>query len=250
MKYVAFSLLILFSLWAKTSHAQALNVVTEHWPPFNYQLANKEIGGIATEKVTRVLKEANIDFTLNLYPWARSYHMALSQPNTLIYSIYRNKQREHLFHWACPLLPRQDLYLFTLSKNKSIQKVDTKNLKQFKIGIVRQEIASIHLKAQGLKEGKELYVSASDDNNLKLLLEGKVDLIIGTIPSMKMRLENLNKAFSVLTAIDFPEINQDSEHCMAFSLNTPIYLVDKVRSALKKLNQADDHKSKLKAISH
>ena len=239
MKYIVLSLLILVSFSAKTYQAHTLTVVTEHSPPYNYQLKNNKIVGIATEKIIKVLNEANIEYTLNIYPWARSYELALIQPNTLIYSIYRNKHREPLFQWVCSLLPKDDLYFFVLKKNNSIQfkTINIENLKKFKIGLISQGLASIYLRAQGLKEGKELYISSNDDTNLNLLLHEQVALIIVTLPSMKMRMKNLNKDLSILRKINFPEINKDSERCMAFSLDTPTYIVDKVRSALHKINK-------------
>ena len=237
MKYFFFSLLIFVSFSAKTYQAYTLTVVTEQSPPYNYQLKNKKIVGIATNKIIKVLNEAKIEFTLNIYPWARSYKLALTQPNILIYSIYRSKEREPLFQWVCSLLPKDDLYFFALKKNDSIKTINIEKLKQFKIGIIRQGLASIYLKAQGFKEGKELYVSSNDDTNLNLLLNENVDLIIVTLPSMKMRMENINKDLSIVRKINFPEINKESERCMAFSLDTPTHIVNKVRSVLHKINK-------------
>jgi len=214
-----------------------LNVVTEHSPPFNYQLKNKQIVGTATDKVIKALNEANIDFTHSLYPWARSYKLAMTQPNTLIYSIYRNKQREHLFQWACPLILDSDLYFFALKNKHSMQTMDIENLALFKTGIVRGGLAATYLKARGLQEGKELYSASDDDVNLKLLLNEEIDFIIGTIPSMSRRMRNMNMDVATFKKINFPEINKDSERCMAFSLDTPTDVVDKVRTALQKINK-------------
>ncbi len=219
-----------------SNQTQSLKVVTEHNPPFNYQLRNDKIVGSATNKVLEVLDEAKIDFTLNIYPWARSYKMALSQPNTLIYSIFRNKQREPLFQWVCPLLPGDELYLFSLKKNDAIQLKNIEDLKKYKIGVVREGIDSVYLKSQGFKEGKELYPSSNDGINLKLLLQEKVDLIISGTPSIEKRLKNISQNLSIVRKVSFPELNKDIELCMAFSLNTPSHIVDKVRTALHKVN--------------
>jgi len=239
LKYILLTLMICASFSVKAIQDQMLHVVTEHSPPFNYQLKNEEIVGSATEKVIKALNDSNIDFTLDIYPWARAYKLALTQPNTLIYSIYRNKERKDLFQWACPLLPRNDLYLYALKKNSSMKTVNIDNLKQFKTGIVRQGLVSTFLKGQGFQEGKELYVATDDTTNLKLLLEGKVDLVIATITSMKNRMEGINQALPLLRRINFPEINIDTELCLAFSLDTPSNIVDKVRIALHNINQTD-----------
>jgi len=236
LKHLLLLFLIFAAFSAKPNQAQVLKVVTEHNPPFNYQLRNDKIVGSATDKILKVLEEANIEFTLNIYPWARSYKMALTQPNTLIFSIFRNKQRESLFQWICPLLPGDELYLFALKKNNLIQITNLEDLKQYKIGVVREGIDSVYLKSQGFKEGKELYPASNDGINLKLLLQEKVDLIISGTPSMKKRLKNINQNLSIVKKVSFPELNKDIELCMAFSLNTPSHIVDKVRAALYKVN--------------
>jgi len=239
LKYIFLTLMICTSFSVKAMQDQILHVVTEHSPPFNYQLKNKKIVGSGTDKVIKALDEANIDFSLDIYPWARAYKLALTQPNTLIYSIYRNKERKNLFQWACPLLPRNDLYLYALKKNSSVKAVNIDNLKQFKTGIVRQGLVSTFLKGKGFEEGKELYVATDDTTNLKLLLEGKIDLVIATITSMENRMKSINQALPLLRRVNFPEINIDTELCLAFSLDTPSDIVDKVRNALHNINHTD-----------
>ncbi len=232
------SLMMLFASFSISANQDfILKVVTEHSPPFNYQLKNKQIVGTATDKVIRALNEANIKFTHSLYPWARSYKLALTQPNTLIYSIYRNKQREHLFQWVCPLVLDSDLYLFALKKKHAMKTLTTENLALFKTGIVRGGLGATYLQAHGLREGKELYSASNDDINLKLLLNEKIDFIIGTIPSLSRRMKNMNMDVAVFRRINFPEINKNSERCMAFSLDTPSYIVDKVRIAIQQINK-------------
>lgn len=231
MKYVITIIIcLLLSYNSQAEQHTKLLVVTEHWPPFNYKLPDNSIGGIATKRVIEILNRAEIDFEIQLYPWARAYHLAQSQRNVLIYSIYRNKEREKFFHWICPILPTTELFLFTLS-NSRIQANDIDELKKYTIGIVRKEVASIYLKAKGFKEGDNLFVSTNDDINLKALINRKIDFIIGTVPSMTARLRAIGKDFSTLRKIRFAGINENTEHCMALSLATPQHIVKKLQHA-------------------
>lgn len=75
-----------------------LKVVTELSPP-NQTRINNEVMGYSTEIVRLILAAANIDATIEIYPWARAYKMARSKPNTLIYSLAKTADREPLFHW-------------------------------------------------------------------------------------------------------------------------------------------------------
>ena len=50
-----------------------------------------------------LLKREKIEFTLEVFPWARGYKMALNEPNTALYSTTRTPERETLFKWVGPL---------------------------------------------------------------------------------------------------------------------------------------------------
>ena len=85
------------SALAKTNE---LEVVTESWPPFI--ISGQDVSGIDTDRVRKILNDTGINYTIKIYPWARSYYLATNKPNVLIYSIHKSKQREPLFHWYCP----------------------------------------------------------------------------------------------------------------------------------------------------
>jgi len=235
-RFIWFSLLSCVLLYHQVHANESITVVTEDWPPYSYRLDNGDIGGIATEKIKQVLAKADIPYTLNLYPWARSYEMALTQKNVLVYSIYRHDKREPLFHWLCPLLPKVKLYFFALVKNRHIEIKDIEDVRKYTVGLVRREVAASFLKEKGFKEGKNLYFSADDYINLNQLLKGQVDIIVTTARSIKMRLKKLNKDFNQVKAFYLEELNAATENCMAFNLNTSAELVDKVRRALKEIN--------------
>ena len=94
-QYLTFSLLL---GWLCTNTvAQPLNVVTENWPPYNYQSPSGEIHGIATDNVREILALTDLSYQIRVNPWARSLHLAKTKPNTLIYSIYRSAEREPYF---------------------------------------------------------------------------------------------------------------------------------------------------------
>ena len=101
------------------SPSDKLLVVTESWFPYNYLDSKGEITGSSTAVVTSVLKHANITYEIDLYPWQRSYSIAIAQDNILIYSIYRTPSRENFFHWICPLLssPLHSFYKLSSRKN-------------------------------------------------------------------------------------------------------------------------------------
>src|SRR5690606_13549359 len=79
-----------------------IQVVTEVSPP-HQTLEQGKVKGVSTELVQAILNEANIPAEIAIYPWARAYHIAVNQPDTLIYTMARTPEREHKFHWIGPV---------------------------------------------------------------------------------------------------------------------------------------------------
>jgi polar amino acid transport system substrate-binding protein len=62
-----------------------LNIVTEHFPPFQIVESNT-ITGLSSEIIKATLKTAQFSYNLSAYPWSASYQQALKQANTCIYT--------------------------------------------------------------------------------------------------------------------------------------------------------------------
>ena len=98
LKKVCYCLLLVLCLACFSSVAKdSLRVVTEEWPPYNYSNENGKVVGAATAKVRWVLEQADIDYTLNSYPWARAIDLASTKKNVAIFSVYRTEIREQQF---------------------------------------------------------------------------------------------------------------------------------------------------------
>ncbi len=83
------------------AHAAPLLIITEHSPPASMK-AGDEITGRETEKVREMMARTGTDYKLDLLPWKRAYTMALSQPQTCVYSTSRTPERDRLFKWVGP----------------------------------------------------------------------------------------------------------------------------------------------------
>ncbi len=79
-----------------------LIILTEEYPPDNY-MENGKVVGDSTEIVVEILKRIGSKLTrqdIRLVPWARAYGEALNDKSTIVYSIGRTTEREHLFKWG------------------------------------------------------------------------------------------------------------------------------------------------------
>lgn len=229
--------LILYTTSISSSNAsEKITVVTEEWSPYNFLLNDNTISGIATERVKRVMKQAQLDYSITLYPWARAYNLALKQPNTLIYSIVRSPERNQLFHWLCPLIPTPGLFFFALKDNSQIKINQLDDAKAYTVGTTRNDFFTLYLHEKGFTPGKNLYISANDDISIAQLINNKVDLIIDSHAAITARLNKIGGKKAQVRALFKLETIQSLDICMALNLATPIDTVNKISKALKQVN--------------
>ncbi|WDD98014.1 substrate-binding periplasmic protein [Thalassomonas actiniarum] len=229
LKNSAFIVIFSLQFISAACAREPLEVVTEDWPPYSFLLPDGTVGGIATEKVRTVLDKAGLEYRINLYPWVRAYKMALTQKNVLIYSIYRSKERESKFQWLCPLLPTHPMYFYALSSRKDIKVKTLEDLKQYTIGITKEEYGYQYLLEHGFKENKQLDITPNYDINLRKLIEKRVDFIVESSHTMQMRLQDIGYNFERVTPVFEMDTDTVADNCMAFSLKTPPEIVEQVR---------------------
>ena len=225
-----FILLAYFTLLSSSISAAQLQVVTEHREPLNFVNDKGEIVGDATRVVKQILEHAAVDYELNIYPWARAYRKAKTEPNTLIYAIRRTNEREKEFHWVCPIIPSEREFIYRLSSRQDVQLVYFEDAKFYSLGVVRDDFTHEKLVTHGFKH---LDVNNDSLANLKKLLKGRVDLIVQSDSTITRHLAALDIPQSRVTAALPFELEQPT--CLALNKHTSKELVDKIRTSHSKL---------------
>lgn len=218
-------------LWAASAWGQTLTVVTEEYPPYNFQGSDKRISGMATEVVAEILKRTKTSYKLGIYPWARAYQMAQDAPNVLIYSIGRNDQREALFKWVGVIAP-YDVYLYRLKSRPDVKIASMADIKQYRIGAVRDDVRAQYLE----KAGVPLDLVIEDSANAKKLASQRIDLF----PIDELALVALYKregldSGSVVKVFRLEALSAGLY--MAFSNQTPDEMVRKCKAALAQIKR-------------
>ena len=84
-----------------TAWSSELSFVTEHFPPFSYEVsATKQGTGPMTEVVTAVCNKIRAQCTIQAYPWRRAMLMAKSGEVDGIFSFLRTPEREQSFFFS------------------------------------------------------------------------------------------------------------------------------------------------------
>lgn len=219
-------------LWATFTWGQPLNVVTEEYPPYNYQDSQtKKISGMATEVVEEVLKRTRISYKLGIYPWARAYQMAQDAPNVLIYAIGRNEQRETLFKWVDVIAP-YDVYLYRLKSRPEVKVQSVDDIRHYRIGAVRDDVRAQYLE----KAQVPLDLVVEDSANAKKLASRRIDLFpIDELAQVALyKREGMDPA-SVVKVFKLEALSAGLY--MAFSKQTPDNVVHKCKLALAEIKK-------------
>ncbi|MCJ8319159.1 MAG: transporter substrate-binding domain-containing protein [Colwellia sp.] len=217
------------------SPSDKLLVVTEPWFPYNYVDSKGEITGSSTKVVTSVLKHANIRYKIELYPWQRSFSIAIAQDNVLIYSIYRTPSREKFFHWICPLLSSPIHSVYKLSRRKNLHIKKESDLNKYSYSITRGTFLHKLFLSKGMEEGVNLFLTSSNKSNLQKLLKNRVDLLVETEEAIVQMLANLKLPNKTIEKVYSLKPEDQADLCMAISKGTPSHIIDKVRSSYQAL---------------
>jgi polar amino acid transport system substrate-binding protein len=219
-------LLLAGGTWA----AAPLTVVTEEFPPYSYAEGGK-LAGYSVEVVKRALAEAGLAHSMTLYPWARAYHMGLSQPNVLIFSIVRTPEREQQFQWIAQIAKRS-VYLYKLAKRRDINVATVADLRRYRIAANRGDIVEETLHQLGMESD----LSNQDQTSLRKLIAGRVDLMVASEASIKGVCAGSGISCALLErTMPMPGL---TDYYVAASLGTPAETVRLLRAAFAKVKDS------------
>jgi len=232
-KILLFCLLILFTVNA-LGEKVFINAVTEDAYPVQY-IHKNEIIGPATELVHTVLQVAKLDYDIQAYPWARAYDQAITQKNTLIYSIARTPEREDKFKWVGSIL-KLEYHMVGLNDLNLPRPITLEALKKLKIGALRSSVTHKYLLSKGFEN---IYLLSKPEQSINLLRSGRIDLFPISYSSFQLYCLKLRIDCQQLSSI-FKLENLSSSLYMAFSKTTDDKIVARARAAYQKvMHQAE-----------
>lgn len=209
--------------------------ITESLPPLQIGHANTEPTGAMIDVIKEVIKEAGFKSDIEVYPWARTYRLGQQQKNTFIFSILRSDNRENLFQWVGELYTIRAF--LAARKDRTEVNVDTLlDAQDYKIGVIRDSQAETYLKAKGFSEPLHLYISQSYSGMWANLFNKNTDITFTNNTIWRPQVEkaglNADNIALLYEVKDFASVLY-----LAASPNTDKQLVEKAKSALKKIKQ-------------
>ncbi|MEE4307061.1 transporter substrate-binding domain-containing protein [Pseudomonas alliivorans] len=224
-------LCLLLSAPARADHYQ---VVTEEWPPYNYS-ENGQITGMTTEIVRAIMKVTGHDLTIVLAPSMRASLTLKMRPRTIMYSMFRTPEREHVYKWVGPIL-EEAIHPYQLAAAPPVtsleQLLHAPQITTRHAGLLPDMLQSLGF--------KNLDKSATESVQLyRMLLSDRTAIIIGdTDAGVAYQSRQLNIAPGTLRQIPI-ELYRSSLY-IAFSRDCEDDVVDSWASALETLRQSGE----------
>lgn len=242
MKQCAICLLFISAVWVGHVDAQHLAIYTEEFPPFNFT-EKDQITGVSTEIVRHVMADAGIQYHITSLPCNQTYEKAQVEPNTLIFSISRNKSRERLFKWIGIIVPTS-YFVMALKSRSDIQIASLEDMKKYKIGTTVDDIVEIWLIGKGFDTG-ELYRTSGDNaaqKNFINLLNKRIDVwpFPDAVAYYIVRKSGHSNPDLLINKV-FPIEELSGGFHIAASLKTPDNVVFKISQSLRKFKQSDEY---------
>jgi len=168
-RFATNAFLSLLGLTLTASATQALTLVTEENPPFNYTEQGKVVG-ISTEIVAELGRRGAIPLQIQAMPWEQAYLAAQRDKDTCIYSTARLENRERLFSWIGPIATNQWVLLGKSDFAGSVKAIG--DARKYRVGVVARDAKIEFLMSQGVTDLREV---SEDSLNPPRLVLGRDD---------------------------------------------------------------------------
>lgn len=214
-------------------HAQTIRAVTDDYPPYIYR-ENGKPTGVAVEIVQTLFTEANIEGTIEFFPWARAYKMGLNVPNVLVFTMSRTPEREALFHWIGPVFT-VTVGLYKLKTRTDIEVTTLEDAKQYTIGTVMGYASEKELLKAGFEFGKQIDQVKNEKLNVTKFLIERFDLICSTDLVLAYNLNQAGHDFREVEKVVTLE-GQFNEY-MGLNIESDDAIVEQLRVAFDRMKQ-------------
>lgn len=231
-----FSGAVLLCLSICSTQAGPIRVVTEELPPYN-MTRDGQLTGMSTEVVQAVLKEVNVQASIQSMPWARAYDLALHDPDVLIYSITRTPAREHLFKWVGTIAASR-WYIYSAASHP-ITLLDLNDARDWQTATVNEDVGEQYLIGKQFVIGQHLQSSNRYELNYQKLQTGHVDLWISDELNAAWLAHQAGEepARTLVQSLRIPELEESGGFNMAFSTGTTDATVELFREGLNTIRE-------------
>lgn len=230
-------LLLVFCGPAAAASIDDIVFMTEQYPPYNLE-ADGKLQGIAVDTLVEMLQRSGSSQTrenIEMLPWARGYKRVQSDPNTCLFSTTRTEEREDLFKWVGPIAP--NTVSLIARKDRNIKIESEADLKNYKIGTIRDDVAEQYLINAGIALDNMERVAKSI-LNIKKLNRERIDLWAygENVAMWELKANGFDPA-------DYEPVHELNRKELYFALNkqTPDAVIQEMQAVLDAMKADGEH---------
>lgn len=212
------------------AESKGLDVLTEEWGPITFE-ENGKARGFAVDVVEAIQAQIKDNTVIQVVPWTRAFHEAQRQPNVVLFTVIRNKDREKLFTLLGPL-GSCEVSFYGLEKShlrvNSLE--DAKKLTA--IAANQDSLFASTLASAGFEN---IVLTKNPEQEARLLAAGRVDLISNDPLVVEASFKKIGRGDLKLKKYFTVE---KGEFYIAFSKGTPYPMIEQWKKALTDLKQS------------
>ena len=216
------------------SQAEPLQFVAEDLPPYHFKDKSGETKGALVDIIKALAKEADIDYSIELYPFARAHHLLKANPNVLMFSLLKSPSRENEFLWLGKMY-HNDAFLVSL-KGSNQNVANLEQAKNHVVGTIRSYYSESYLRNAGFKEDGNMSLSVNYQRLWHMLFTNRIEFVLTNTLSLNTELSDLNLDVNdverVIELTDFP-----SELHLAGNLSLSTSKAKALEQALKVIKE-------------
>lgn len=211
--------------------------VTEDMPPMQTIDENGNVVGINVELINEVLRVAELKSPIEILPWKRAFKDASTKPNTFIFGMVRNAERENKFVWVFKLNTLTS-NLTALKTSKHIDLEKEEGILNYRVAVSRGEYGVDYLKSIGMVVDKNLYLTTNHRSMWRMLFKGRVDAVFTDNRTDEIQILDTGLSPSLTKQVwQFNSIS--SGVYLAAQIDSDVEIIEKLRKAhLKVLNKS------------
>lgn len=181
VKVLLAATLCLFATGAWALTVDDITYMTEDYPPLNMTGEDGTPTGLAVDVLVEIIHRMGGTKTakdIQVLPWARSYNEVQKTPNTCLFSMTVTEERLPMFKWVGPVHVLS--FDAVALKSKGLKAASAADLVDLRAGVIRDDQGDNLAKEAGIKNIDRV---PSNDQNIKKLNEGRIDIWIYSISS-------------------------------------------------------------------
>ena len=213
--------------------------------PLNGQDKNGQPVGLAVELLRLIWREmGEPEQPIHFLPWSRGWYLLTQQPEAVLFTTARTKERDPHFLWVCPI---SNSRVALVGRKKDAPKVSSRaDLAKLQIGVMQADVGEQLLLSRGVSPGNMMAVERMEQV-VRQLIMARTDLVAGNEVMLRHQAKEMGFGAEHFVTV---AILAEQENCFAFNLLADQQQVARLQQALQRVQQSEDYQALMTRYQH